>query len=298
MPPRNSKPSMGAYTSSDVVPVSPFEERVHRLCSSMTASQLKLCSYILDNIDEAVFLSGHQLALQAKTSDASVTRFARFLGFESFDQLKTALQDHYHARMRLHERLRDKLAATAGADFYEATTLSEIQYLQLSTERISSADIEAGAVALSQARKVFTAADRPAWCLVDLMDYRLTRYGLDVIKIAECGRYLFERARFLQAQDVMLIFVMQQFSTSTERLLRLARERRCKIVIVTDLTLVPKAMPGEIILTAKRGPTGVSNSLLVPMAIVNALVLAVAKVRGVKTYEALDELDRLRGTDG
>ena len=83
-----------------------------------------------------------------------------------------------------------------------------------------------------------------------------------------------------------------------EKLFDPASKRAVKRILITDLVLIPGKLAADVVLSARRGPSGVSNSHTVPMVIVNALALAVAKCLVESGYPALRELDQLRSDYG
>jgi DNA-binding MurR/RpiR family transcriptional regulator len=273
----------------------PLERRIGERLPQLTPAQERLSTYVLSRIEEAVFLSSTQLAAKVGASDATVSRYAAALGFDSFDGFRRALQDHYHAKMNLRRRLEDKLGrTTAEDDLYVAVTATEIEYLHRSLQEIRAVDIRRAAEAIAGGRKTFIKAERPAWCIMDLLDFRLTRFRLDVVPIRETGRYLLDRAQFFSEGDALILLAFQRFSPDLEHVLDLAHARRVRVIVITDLSLIPAVSGEEVVLSAMRGPTGLSHSLIVPLAIVQALVLSVATSLGGPGYAALEELDRLR----
>lgn len=59
--------------------------------SSMTASEKKIADFILRNVDEALTLNSRSLAEAVDVSSATVIRFVRALGYDSFAAMRVAL---------------------------------------------------------------------------------------------------------------------------------------------------------------------------------------------------------------
>jgi DNA-binding MurR/RpiR family transcriptional regulator len=274
---------------------SPLERRIAERMPGLTPAQARLSNFVLSRIEEAVFLSITQLGERVNASDATVSRYAAALGFDSFESFRKALQEHYHAKAGLSRRFFVKLnQAPEEIDFFTRVMSTEIEYLRRSCDTIAPGAIERAAAAIAVSRKTFLLAERPSWSLVDVLEFRLRRYGLDVVPVTEPGRYALDKARSFGERDAVVVLAFQRFSRDLERLLNLAHRRGTTIAVITDLSFIPGAVGDEILISAERGPVGASQSLLVPVAIAHALVLAVGASLGERGYAALDEIDRLR----
>jgi DNA-binding MurR/RpiR family transcriptional regulator len=276
----------------------PLERRIAERAGRLTPSQARIADYVLRSPETVVFLSARELGRHLDVSDATVVRFAQELGFQGFIALRHVLQQHVHHKMKTGTRLREKLEGLRAEDFFAAATGTEIEFLQRSLHEVRSADVTAAGHLLAGARKVFLYGERGAWPLVDLLDFRLSRFRLDVTPLTFAGKYLFEKCRLLARDDVVMAFAFQRVPGDLQPILDLARSRGASVILVTDLTLVPAHPAQRIVLSAPRGPLGVAHSLIVPMAIANALILAVAMDLGDAAYQALEEMDDLRRTYG
>jgi DNA-binding MurR/RpiR family transcriptional regulator len=73
---------------------STLQERVAARFDSLTATERRVARYLADHPQEAAFASAEELGRATGTSDASVVRTAKALGFDGLPGLKRSLQSH------------------------------------------------------------------------------------------------------------------------------------------------------------------------------------------------------------
>ena len=72
---------------------------------AMSKTHKKIADYILKNPVAASFFTVGKLASQAGVSEASIIRFANFLGFTGYSALQKVMQDHTKNKMDTRQRL-------------------------------------------------------------------------------------------------------------------------------------------------------------------------------------------------
>ena len=95
-----------------------FKERITSRTKEMTASQLRIAEYVLGTPEDAVFLTAKQLAERVGVSEATVIRFARFLGFSGYQEFYTAMTTFLMDRLSTLRRLAE-YAAPQGNGLFE-----------------------------------------------------------------------------------------------------------------------------------------------------------------------------------
>jgi len=116
--------------------------------------------------------------------------------------------------------------------------------------------------------------------------------------MTESGRHLLETLQLMQAGDVLLAAGFHTVRAELITVLEDARATDCRSILLTD-TLGPMLRDkADVILAARRGPVSTFHSLTVPMAILNALILAVAMARPAESLAALNRFQQLRTASG
>lgn len=277
-----------------------FRLRLENQFPNLTKSEQNIATYLLTNHDEAAFLPAAELAERLDVSEATVVRFAKSVGYDSFPELRRSLQEIFRVRVtpasRLHRKL-DELKTGEGNVLGQVVDM-ELQYLTEASHSIAPADFDRGVDVILKGARVFAFGLGPSRILADLVQLRLRRFGFPTYSLTESGRDLLEKLVLLQKEDAVLAMGFHRVTAELIAVIDHAHKLGCRTVLITD-TLGPAFKDKvDVILSARRGPVSDFHSLTVPMTIINALILAFAMARSDATLESLNRLQELRSEYG
>jgi DNA-binding MurR/RpiR family transcriptional regulator len=272
-----------------------FSELVRERFDDLTKSEKRIASYLLQNQDEAAFLSAAELAARLDLSEATVVRFAQSLDFGGFPDLRAALQSSFRLRVTHSARLRGRLDdLRQDGDILERLTVAEIDYL---TQALRTVDREAlrQAVNLLRARdRTFVFGLHASVSLVDLLEIRLRRFGRHVVPLTSTGREMLEPLLLMTGDDLLFVIAFFDVNPALRLVIDHAHACACPIILLTDTLGSILGDEADVVLAARRGPVSAFHSLTVPMTIINTLLLALAQTDWERASSNLDRLDELR----
>ncbi len=273
-----------------------FDQLFANCQARFTKSEKRIADFLKRNMDEAAFLPAGEIAQRLEISEATMVRFARTLGFESYPALREALQANFRQRMTHSARLRGRLHdLRETGDIFEQLVASEINYLAEALRTVDRAALEATVALLRSHQRIFVFGLGPAVSLVDQLQIRLTRTARQVIPLSTSGQEIIEPLLLMGSQDLLIAIAFFNLTPALELVLEHARQCRAPVVLLTD-TLGPLVRDKvDVILAARRGPVSAFHSLTVPMTIINALLLALSSQDQEAVMAHLDRLDQLRG---
>jgi DNA-binding MurR/RpiR family transcriptional regulator len=261
----------------------------------LTKSEKQIANYIRKNMEETAFLSAGELATRLDLSEATIVRFARSMGFESYPAMRDVLQDNFRQRVTHSTRLRSRLDDLREAgDIFEQVTVTEIDYLTQALQTVSREALNDAVMRIIEHDRIFVFGTGPSITLVDLLNVRLTRFGKHVVPLAVAGRELLEPLLLLTDKDLLIAIGFFDVNPSLQIVLDQAEEKGCPVVLITDTLEAIIGEKAEIVLSAKRGPVSAFHSLVVPMTIINTLLLELANQDRDNVMAYLDRLDQLR----
>lgn len=277
-----------------------FRRRIEQHFPRLTKSEQKIGSFLLSSYDQAVFLSAADIAQQLEVSEATIVRFARSVGYESFPQLRRALQHLYRVKTTPATRLQRKLADLKTGEGHILTKVveMELQFLSEVPREIVPADFDRAVKLLLKGRRVFVFGSGPSRILADLVTIRFTRFGLSVMCMTESGRDLLDKLALLKRGDIVLAMGFHRLTGELAATIDYARRVGCKTILLTDTLRAHFQDKVAVILAARRGPVSTFHSLIVPMAILNAMILAVAMERPTESLGSLKRMEELRAEYG
>jgi DNA-binding MurR/RpiR family transcriptional regulator len=277
-----------------------FRQRLEDHLPRLTKSQQRIASYLLASYDEAAFLSAADLVQRLNVSEATMSRFAKAIGYDGFRELRRCLQELFRTKATPASRLQRKLHELGSSQGSVLTKVldMEVQYLTEASHSIEPRDFDLAVELLLSGQRIFVFASGPSGILADLAELRLRRLGIMTIAMTESGRHLLEKLQLLQPGDAVLATGFQYVRPELITVLNHARVTGCRAILLTD-TLGPSLRGKvDVTLAARRGPVSTFHSLTVPMSILNALILAVAMARPDESLTALSRLEQMRAAYG
>ncbi|MDP9837135.1 DNA-binding MurR/RpiR family transcriptional regulator [Neorhizobium huautlense] len=268
-------------------------ERVQAVAGSLTSTEQKLISELMRAPREVAIGTSSEFAARLGVHEATTSRLARKLGFSSYGEFRDELRREFLKVADPAERISATLNDARAQGFLPLLVASEMAALTAMTDHISDARILEAAEKLD-CRRVFIYGHGNAEVLSVLMERRLRRLGIDSHPLSGSPRDLAEQMLTLSADDALLLFAFRRQPPDYERLMQVAAETRAKTVVISG-TIGPSLTPSpDVLLSAPRaGMPDSFQTLTVPMAICNAIILALAERRGPDALATLDRLGDL-----
>lgn len=272
-----------------------FNQLISDRYAQLTKSERRIANYLNQNQDEAAFLSAGEIAERLQLSEATMVRFARTLGFDSFPAMRSALQENFRQRLTHSARLRSRLdELREGGDLFEKVTISEIDYLTQALQTVDREALHRAATLLRERGRIFVFGTGPSISLVHLMHSRLTRFGKQVVPLTIAGRETLEPLLLMTSRDLLFAIGFFDINPTLQIVLDHAEEKKCPVILLTDTLGSVIGGKAKVVLTAKRGSVSSFHSPIVPMNIINTLLLDVANQSQEEVIPNLDKLDQLR----
>jgi DNA-binding MurR/RpiR family transcriptional regulator len=273
-----------------------FRRRMEGRMTGLSRGQQRIASYLLTHYDEAAFLSAAELAERLELSEATVVRFAREVGYAGYPDLRRGLQVLFRNQVAPAARLQHKLAELASHKGHVLTKVvdMEVQYLTEAARSVSQAEFDRAVGIILNAQRVFVSGGGPSAILADMLELRLRRFGIFTLSMTETGRNMIEKLQLLKPGDAVVATGFQNLTNELAAVVEHAHTLGCPVVLITDT--LGAALHGrvDVVLAARRGPVSTFHSLSVPMAIMNALILAVAMARPEQSLAALERMQQMR----
>ena len=268
-----------------------LQERLTAYADKLTAADKRVWAELSRDPTLAVFQSTEAIAERAQVNQASVVRFAQKLGYSGFVELREALRARVRDTTSPVQRLRKLVdASDTERDGLGQLLAQQAEALATVTTTVSEKSFELAADRLASARTIFVFASGHATALAELSLRRLGRIGCQTVDLRGAPRDVIERVACMGADDALFVFAFRTPPRHLSVLLDIASDCDADIVALTDVLAPDMARADAQILAASRGKTGDYQTLTVPIAITEALAIAVAKRRAEQAANALDRI--------
>jgi DNA-binding MurR/RpiR family transcriptional regulator len=250
--------------------------------------------YLLETGPEALVMSAAALAERLGTSDATVVRTARSLGFAGLGELRRALAVRGSSEPLLAERLQRTLTATP-PDALLARGISNLQAgLQTLGERIDPRLFEQAVAVLTSRARVVWRGIGPSACLADYGRLLCERVGKKSDVMVHTGTSFADELLGLSEGDALVMFAYGRPQVHIDVLLDRAAALAVPVILMTDTTNRRLVDRVDIALQSGRGIPGLFSSHATTMVVVEALVLGIAAAHQSSAESSLELLNGFR----
>ncbi len=267
-------------------------ERIDENYNSMSKGQRALACYLKKSLDKAVSKTAKQVALDAGVSEPTVVRFAAFLGYDGFRQLGEAIEEQALNQMNSVDRLRMTAERLDRSDVLSRTLNSDIEKIRQTLGTIDSAAFDGAVDAICRARKVYIAGIRSSAPLASFLYSYLNLMCEDVILLGSgTGGEMYEQMIHIDLRDVMIAMSFPRYSMGTVRAVDFAKRERARVIAITDSEKAPISARADFCLVAKSDMASIVDSLVAPLSVVNALIVAVSMQKGEMVADNMKKLE-------
>lgn len=271
-----------------------LRDNVENRFAQLTRVQKNLIQTILANYEEYIFLSVDEAAKNLSVHKSTLVRLAQSLRYGGYTDLRTELRNLYRQEITPGEKLGKTLSEVQPDNLYQQVVETETMFLKESLKTIQVEDIHAAANLLIEAQRVFICGRGPQGPLAKQLEFRLRRFGFDIQAVTDEGRAILELLQLLSKDDVLIVFSFIDVPRDHRNAISLAREIGCPIILITDSVAKEMVDHVTVTLAARRGPATIYHTNMVPLAIITAIILDIAKLKTSDVIPALDRLQDLR----
>ncbi len=273
-----------------------LRERVAARADSLTATELVIARYFAEHPQEVAFASAEELGRATGTSDASVVRTAKALGFDGLPGLKRLLQTHLETLLTPANRLHNSLdAISAGPGDVLAVTLAEqIELLSEAQRTLHGESFATAVTMLSGARETLVCGMAGLAGVADYFALRLTRVGGRARTGSHTGFRLADALLPLGPEDVVVAVAHNRLMHEIDVAIEHANRIGAGVILVTDSLGEMLRDRVDVVLSAPIGRPAMFSGQTTTLVLFEALVLGVAAADQERSLAAITDMNRLR----
>ena len=256
--------------------------------------QKKLADYIRRDYDKAAFLTAAKMGEVVGVSESTVVRFATALGYSGYPAFQKALEEMVRTRLNSIQRMEVTYGRITQGEILESVLQSDIEKIKLTMENIDHEAFELAVETILKARKVYVVGIRSCAPLASFLSFYLNLLCEDVTPVStNRSSEIFEQLLRIGEEDVIIGISFPRYSMRTLKALEFASNRKAKVITLTDSIHSPMNLYSSCNLIARSDMASIVDSLVAPLSVVNALVVALCMKKQkevVSTLEMLEEI--------
>lgn len=280
-------------------------DKLQEIMPSLSKGHRKIAEFIMERYDKAAFMTASKLGTIVGVSESTVVRFATELGFEGYPELQRALKEYTSNKLTTVQRIDVMNDQLSGNDVYEKVLNMDIDKIRKTLEEGDREEFYRTVDTLCAAKNIYVIGARSAAVLARFLSFYFNMMFENVKLVHTTSTSeMFEQILNIGENDIMIGISFPRYSTHTVKAFRYAHEQGAKVIAITDSKASPLAEYADNILLARSDMVSFADSLVAPMSVINALIVAVGMRKSdyvVKNYERLnavyDEFEVYEKTD-
>ena len=256
--------------------------------------QRRIAQFIKESYDKAAFMTASKLGKAVGVSESTVVRFAVELGYDGYPSMQKAMQEMVVNRLTSVQRIEVAHDRIGSQDVVSMVLQADMEKLRQTGETLDRKEFAAAVDAILGAKRVYVLGVRSAATLANFLGYYLNYMFRNVrIVTASGASEMFEQIVGVGPEDVVVAFSFPRYSSSTAKGAQYCRSTGAKVIGVTDSRLSPLGANCDHVLQTKSDMVSLVDSLVAPLSVVNALIVAVASKRAQQLTKTFDELEHI-----
>jgi DNA-binding MurR/RpiR family transcriptional regulator len=256
--------------------------------------QRNIAKYITENYEKAAFMTASRLGQVVDVSESTVVRFAAELGYNGYPEMRRALQDMIRNCLTSVQRIQVAKELMESQDILSLVLSSDIEQIRMTMEETNREDFNTAVDSIVAAKNIYIFGLRSASALANFMGfyYNLLFDNVHVINGSSASE-VFEQILRVTKGDVFIALSFPRYSRRTIKAMHYARDMEASVIGITDTQASPIAKLADIALYARSDMISFLDTLVAPLSLVNALIVATsAKARGdlFSNFEKLENI--------
>lgn len=268
--------------------------RIEEQYKELSKGQKRLADYIVQNYDKAVFLTAARLGKVVGVSESTVVRFATQLGYKGYPSFQRALEELVRHKLNSIQRMEVTYGRISQSEILESVLQSDIEKIKMTIGSLDQKAFEEAVDTIVKARKIYIIGIRSCAPLANFLCYYLNLIFDHITLVhTNSSSEIFEQMIRIGEEDVVIGISFPRYSMRTLKALEFASNRKAKVITLTDSVHSPMTIYSSCNLIARSDMASIVDSLVAPLSVINALVVALCMKKQkevVKTLETLEEI--------
>ena len=256
--------------------------------------QKQIARFILEHYDKAAFMTASRLGVTVGVSESTVVRFATELGYDGYPHLQRALQEMIRNKLTSVQRMEVAGDRMGGRDVLQTVLHADMDMTRLTLDEIDRDAFQGAVDALMGAKRIYILGVRSSSALASFLGFYFNLLFENVTLVhTNSVSEIFEQVLRVGPGDVLFGISFPRYSKRTLSAMKYARDRGARVIALTDSQLSPLARVADHVLLARSDMASFVDSLVAPLSVVNALIVAVGMSRRDEIEQTFNKLERI-----
>jgi len=256
--------------------------------------QKLIANYIINNYDKAAFMTAAKLGDVVGVSESTVVRFAIELGFDGYPKLQKMLKELIKTKLTSVQRMEVSSKRISEENILKSVLQSDMEKIKITLDEIDTESFNEIVESLLQAKKIYILGVRSSAPLASFLGFYFNLI-FDNVRLVHTTSVseMFEQVLNAGEGDVVIGISFPRYSSRTIKAMRFVKSQGAKTVAITDSQESPLALDADLSLIARSDMASFVDSLVAPLSVINALIVAIGMRRKEYVYNTFEKLEKI-----
>lgn len=266
--------------------------RINDHFNSMSKSHKAIAIFIEEHYDQAVFMTAAKLGETLGISESTVVRFAAGIGYEGYPEFQKSLEEWVKNKLNTVQKIGAKYGRSSQSEILNSVLQADIEKIQDTIVNMDTAAFETAVDIILEAKAIYIVGMRSCEPLADFLHFYLhmIRGNVQLLRSTSVSE-MFEQMIRIDEKDAIVGISFPRYSMRTLKAMEFANDRNAKVITITDSIHSPMNLYSSCNLLARSDMVSIVDSLVAPLSVINALVVALCLKRPEEVKNNLEQLE-------
>lgn len=266
--------------------------RINEHYGKMSKSQKVIASFIYDHYEQAVFMTAAKLGDTVGVSESTVVRFATFIGYSGYPEFQKDLEEWVQNKINSVQKIGAKYGQSTQSEILTSVLNADIEKIKDTINNLDPVAFETAVNIILEAEHVYVMGVRSCEPLADFLHFYLNmiRGNVTLLRTTSVSE-TFEQMIRIDENDAIIGISFPRYSMRTLKAMEFANDRNAKVITITDTVHSPMNLYSSCNLLARSDMVSIVDSLVAPLSLINALVVAMCLKRPEDVKKNLKDLE-------
>lgn len=250
-------------------------DKLEQNYDSMSKSHKKIAAFIQAHYDQAVFMTAAKLGANLGISESTVVRFATAIGYDGYPEFQQDLVDCVKKKLNTIQKMDIKYGKSTQSEILTSVLSADIEKIQDTIKTLDPQAFDSAVETILHARNIYIMGLRSNEPLAAFLHFYLNMIRGNVVLLNTSSiTETFEQMIRINEEDCFIGISFPRYSMRTLKAMEFANDRNAKVIAITDTQHSPMNLYSSCNLLARSDMVSIVDSLVAPLSLINALVVA------------------------
>jgi len=262
--------------------------------NEFSKGQKLIAWYIINHYGKAAYMTAAKLGEDVGVSESTVVRFANELGYDGYPKLQKVLQELIKSKLTAVQRLEVSSNRIGDENILKSVLSSDMEKIKITMEEIDHKSFNNAVETILNATKIYILGVRSSAPLASFLGFYFNLI-FDNVRLVHTTSVseIFEQIINASQGDVVIGISFPRYSKRTIKAMQFAKDQGASVVAITDSYESPVAEYADSSLIARSDMASFADSLVAPLSVINALIVAVGMRRKEHLFKTFDKLENI-----